>query len=332
MINMQKKDFLDCLDTLQVINKPARENLGEDSFYCAQNGTSAIISVYDGCGGLGARKYDSFKEHTGAYIASRMVSGAVHDWYNNNYEKVWEQSKELTSSIDTYIREAYKICEKYGVERLKIKGSMVRKFPTTLALVYAENEKKGIRIHVLWAGDSRAYILDEDGLAQITKDDTDVDDALENLINDGAMTNVLSSDGNYRINYRTLHLDKPAIVFVATDGCFGYIPSPMEFEYAIVESLVSSDTPELFEKDLLAKLSEYAGDDLAMGLMSFFYGDFFNTRKAYLNRFTYLKNEYISVLEEDQSDECVLKLWEKYKPKYERYLKDTISKKEEFNE
>ena len=78
---MIKSNFGDYLDTVQMITHAAKKNLGEDSFFCAQSEDSAIVCVMDGCGGLGARRYDSFQGHTGAYIASRSVAGAVHDWY-----------------------------------------------------------------------------------------------------------------------------------------------------------------------------------------------------------------------------------------------------------
>lgn len=321
MKGIQKQGFHDCLDIVQVISKPARDNFGEDSFYCAKSNRSAVVSVFDGCGGLGARKYETFQGHTGAYIASRIVSGAVHDWYHENYKKSWKIAQKLASNIDEYIRKAYKVCEQYGVERLKIRGSMVRKFPTTLALAYAEWDGEGIVVYILWAGDSRVYLLDENGLAQLTKDDTEVEDALENLMSDGAMTNVLSSDGNYQIHYKTLRLTEPALVFAATDGCFGYIPSPMEFEYVILKSLVNSNTPMLFKKDLRTRLAQYAGDDLALGLMSFNYGDFGSTRDSFAARLKYLEKTYIAALEDERSDERVQRLWVDYKSAYERYLR-----------
>lgn len=321
MVGKQKQSFSDCLDIVQVINKPAMENLGEDSFYCAKCSQSAIVSVFDGCGGLGARTYDSFQGHSGAYIASRTVSGAVRDWYHENHKKSWKNVQQLADNIDSYIRKAYKICEKYGVERLKIRGSMVRKFPTTLALAYAECDREEILIHVLWAGDSRVYLLDKNGLAQLTKDDTDVEDALENLISDGAMTNVLSSDGNYQINCKTIKLTEPGIIFAATDGCFGYIPSPMEFEYVLLKSLVGSSTPERFKKELRTRLSQYAGDDLALGLMSFCYGDFASTRKVFADRLTYIEKKYIEFPGDERNEEQIQHLWDTYKPSYERYLR-----------
>ncbi|MGN1165608.1 MAG: PP2C family protein-serine/threonine phosphatase [Lachnospiraceae bacterium] len=321
MIGMQKQQFRECLDVVQVISKPARENFGEDSFYCAESNSSAIVSVFDGCGGLGARKYETFQGHTGAYIASRTVSGAIHDWYHKNYKKSWKDVQKLKSSIEEYIRKAYKVCEPYGVERLKIKGSMVRKFPTTLALAYAEYDGDGVLVHVLWAGDSRVYMLDENGLAQLTRDDTDVDDALENLMSDGAMTNVLSSDGNYRLNCKTIRLTSPALIFAATDGCFGYIPSPMEFEYVILKSLVENETPAVFKRALRTGLAQYAGDDLALGMMSFYYGDFSNTRMQFSERLNYLVKDYINPLNAERSEECTQRLWKDYKPEYERYLR-----------
>lgn len=322
MLSIQKNMFTDCLDTIQVLSKPARENLGEDSFYCAQKGGSAIVSVFDGCGGLGARKYETFQRHTGAYIASRSVSGAVHDWYCKNYEKKWKSAERLAISIDEYIREVYEICELYGVEQAKIKGSMVRKFPTTLALAYAHAESNGhgIEIHILWAGDSRVYLLDDKGLAQLTKDDTDVGDALENLMSDGALTNVLSSDGKYKINHKTIRLSTPGLIFAATDGCFGYIPSPMEFEYTVLKSLVENHTPVAFKRALQEILSQYAGDDLALGMMSFYFETFQNTRMQLTKRLQYLEENYMRFLKADNSDAFLHSLWEEYKTSYERYI------------
>lgn len=320
MRKIQKEGFYDSLDTIQVISQASRDNFGEDNFYCAAGNTSAIVCVCDGCGGLGARKYDTFQGHTGAYMASRTVSGAVHDWYHYNQDKYFENTKQMQISLDKYIRKAYAVCESYGVEKIKIKGSMIRKFPTTIAMAYAEYTDDGILIHILWAGDSRVYLLDDKGLAQLTRDDTDVEDALDNLINDGVMTNVLSSDGKYHMNYRSIRLKKPAIIFAATDGCFGYISSPMEFEYEFLNALVHSNTPRQFQSELHRRLSEFAGDDLVLGLMSFFYGDYHNTRLFFKNRLDYLGNAFIDELSRGRNELCVQRLWKKYKPMYERYL------------
>lgn len=320
MEDIQKSSFIDIFDTMQVIGQAIRKDQGEDCFYCAMSEQSAVVSVCDGCGGLGARKYDSFAGHTGAYIASRIVSGALHDWYHQNYRECWSDPLQLATSMDKYIRQAYKVCEPYVVEKLNIKGSMIRKLPTTLALAYAEQDRDVIRIHILWAGDSRVYMLDSNGLAQLSKDDTDVEDALENLTCDGVMTNVLSADGKYNINYRTISLNHPAIIFAATDGCFGYIPSPMKFEHVIVRSLVDSNSPEAFKAELRNQFVDYAGDDFSFGMMSFGYGSYENTRRAYIDRLNYLEHVYKDAYDEDCDNECIQCLWKDYKQVYERYL------------
>lgn len=322
MKSIQRPFFTDTLDIVQTISKPAREMMGEDSFYCAKSDSSALVSVYDGCGGLGARRYESFQGHTGAYIASRTVSGAIHDWYHDNHMKSWKNSKQLVDSINGYIRKAYALCEQYSIERLKIRGSMVRKFPTTMALAYAENDSSNILLHVLWAGDSRVYLLDEDGLAQLTLDDTDVKDALDNLTSDGTMTNVISSDGDYSINYKSLIINKPTVILAATDGCFGYVTSPMEFEYLFLKALEDGSNPKDFRRELKLKLTQYAGDDLAMGIMTFYFGDFNNTKKVLVDRLRFLEETYIrSIMTKGCSEEDLYQLWKSYKPMYERFLR-----------
>lgn len=320
MKSIQQDRFSDCLDTVLVISKAARDKLGEDSFYCAKSNHSAVVSVYDGCGGLGARKYESFQGHTGAYMAARIVSGAVHDWYHCNHSKKWPDAEILMECIDAYIRTAYDVCAPYALERMNIKGSMIRKLPTTMAFAYAEYAEDGILVHILWAGDSRIYLLNEEGLAQLTKDDIEVADALENLMCDGAMTNVLSSDGNFKIHSKSMKVTGPTMIFAATDGCFGYIPSPMEYEYVILKSLLNSRSPKDFQRALRIHLAQYAGDDLALGLMSFYYGDFEKCKTLFTERLRFLERKYICFLHQDNSNEIVRRLWKEYKSQYERYL------------
>ena len=312
--------FRECLDTVQIIEKPVRKGLGEDSFYCSESRHSAIVSVFDGCGGLGARKYASFQDHTGAYIASRAVCGAVHDWYCD-YSEIcnWRNAQQIAMSLDDYIHRVYEICESYATQRRKIMGSMVRSFPTTIALIHAVMND-GILLNILWAGDSRVYLLDENGLFQLTIDDTDVADAFENLTNDGVMNNVLSSDGKYRINTKTIRLKKPGLIFAATDGCFGYFLTPMEFEYCILKALVESENPDIFRRSLRKTLESYAGDDFTFGLMSFYYGSYANTRKHLADRLNYMRDQYINPLVRNGTDEIRQQLWLNYKKDYERYL------------
>lgn len=313
------KDFSDCLDTIFCIQEEAAENKGEDSYYCGCTKKTAIVSVYDGCGGLGAKEYESFGGRTGAYMASRILSGAVHDWHHHESARIWSKSSELLRSLDGYIKEAYNVCLQYAVDNVFIRGSMVRDFPSTLALAYAQQINEEIVLHVVWVGDSRIYLLDEKGLAQLTVDDTDSADAMENLLRDEVLTNVVSSDGKYRYHYKKLTIDHPMLIFAATDGCFGYISSPMEFEAILLKTLINSDMPETFKNNLKKELSLRAGDDIAFGCMSFLFGNFQNTRKCLAKRWKQL-SDFVLPKDKEQDLAKMNEIWRTYKPNYERCL------------
>ena len=136
-----------------------------------------------------------------------------------------------------YIEKGYDQCTRYAGGSSRIRGGLFREFPTTAAIVYIQNSSRGILLHVIWAGDSRVYLMDGRGLAQLSGDDIEGEDAFTNLYNDGVLTNVLSSDKNYALHSKSILLSEPALVLTATDGCFGYLSSPMEFEYLLLESL-----------------------------------------------------------------------------------------------
>lgn len=312
--------FCDQLDTMFLIAEEMIDKHGEDSFCCAYQSDSAMISVFDGCGGLGSRTYPGFKGHTGAYMASRLVSGAIHTWYRDTHDHHWESPENMLTSLNEYLVKVYSIGASYAESNLKIRGSMVRDFPTTAAIALAQQDSEGILLHIIWAGDSRVYLMDAAGLAQLTKDDVDSEDALSNLSDDGALTNILSSDGKYTLHYRCLKIDRPTVVFAATDGCFGYIPSPMEFEYTLLNALEESRTAEEFKKYLKKSFHDVAGDDFALGLMSFFYGTFENLKNSFVDRTIHLEKKYIIPLQDNRSSAFTQQLWQEYRCEYERYL------------
>jgi serine/threonine protein phosphatase PrpC len=61
--------------------------------------------------------------------------------------------------------------------------------------------------HVLWAGDSRAYVFEPAGAHQLTTDDLrDPGDALANLRHDSVVSNAMSADTEFHVNYRRVQL------------------------------------------------------------------------------------------------------------------------------
>ena len=207
------------------------KNNGEDCFYYDVIDNNFIIAALDGCGGSGSKKYENYSGKTGAYIASRAVCGGVRTWFCESNEE---------SKLPNYIQEALSVCKKYADKTGRIMGSLGKAFPTTTAIITGKLISNGIDANWYWAGDSRCYMLDYNGLHQLTTDDLDGQDAMSNLSNDGVMTNVINASTSFEVHNKKLSFDSPCILLTATDGCFGYLNSPMEFEYLLTDSLIKA--------------------------------------------------------------------------------------------
>ena len=144
---------------------------------------------------------------------------------------------------------------------------------------------------------------------------------MSNLSHDSALTNVLSSDGNYSSTTSASRSSKPdGVIFAATDGVFGYVQSPMEFEWMLLRILGDADAPELFTTRLKTILGEVAGDDFTFSMMSFYCGSFDVMRHAFENRARLLEQRYVKPLRAARTEELMQELWQEYRLSYERYL------------
>lgn len=310
---MKSENLYDLIDFQFAFSEEMIEDNGEDSYYSALNNNYSVLAVFDGCGGLGSKEYDNFNGKTGAYMASRIVSGATKKWFSllpvNNEVNVYKQ----------LIDKSFKIAAGYAdKDSVIIKGSMQKPFPTTIALALNRIVDREIETEFIWAGDSRGYILDENGLHQITQDDINGEDAMSNLSDDGVLTNVVSLTGEYKLHNRKLVLKKPSVIFCATDGCFGYLSTPMEFENLLLETMNKSNSPDEWKNQLTESIRSYACDDYTMSLSAIGYKDFFKMKKLFVKRFHELQKEYIISLSEKSYEEKV-ELWNKYKDFYEKY-------------
>ena len=67
--------------------------------------------------------------------------------------------------------------------------------------------------HVFWAGDSRAYVLEPAGVRQLSTDDLrDPGDAMANLRRDSVVSNAMSADTDFHVNYRRVELQAPFLL------------------------------------------------------------------------------------------------------------------------
>lgn len=304
-----KNNLIDKLD-LQFCVYGEMENSGEDSYYYSANEDKCISAVFDGCGGLGAQKYRELDNKKGAYIASRAAGAGVEAWFNEYCDKKARQS-DIKKYIDKYLTE----CNKYAGHEFELKGSMVRKFPTTMSAVLTEEYGGKFNVSYMWCGDSRGYLFDESGAHQITDDDIEGEDALTNLTNDGILSNVISFDGQYTVHTKTLKRQTPFMTVTATDGCFGYYRTPMEFEFSILYTLSLSENVNDWKGKLNEFIKRFTGDDYTVCIAAIGFGSFQKLKTFYKKRTERLYERYISGIE-NATDKDIVNMWNEYKKQY----------------
>lgn len=278
---------------------------GEDCYYYESKNDSFVIASFDGCGGSGSKKYANYSGKTGAYVASRAVCGGVKSWFCDGGED---------SKLREYVDKALYVCTGYADSVGRMLGSLGKAFPTTASIIKSDLCKGKMEITLFWAGDSRCYMLDTDGLHQLTEDDLDGQDAMSNLTNDGVMTNVINASTGFEIHSKKLTVEHPCLLITATDGCFGYLGSPMEFEYMLTNSLEGSQNILAWKKTLYQSMKEVSGDDYTLCVALCGFSDFEDVKSTFAERNRFVYDEYIN------SQKDVHDMWNIYKEKYSLYL------------
>jgi hypothetical protein len=54
----------------------------------------------------------------------------------------------------------------------------------------------------------------------------------------------MSADTEFHVNYRRVELEGPFLLVCATDGCFGYLPTPMHLEHLVLAPLTTARTAQ----------------------------------------------------------------------------------------
>ena len=294
-----------------------RKDNGEDAVLYAAAPQALLAGSLDGCGGSGAKQYPKFQNKTGAYMASRVVFGAVKDWFLENNGSISPDA--AAGQVKQKILKYLDICNQQGGEVSRFKGNIAKEFPTTAAIEICTAGENQVNILSLWAGDSRCYVLTPEGLMQLSDDDLDGYDAMENLMADGVLTNVISASKPFDIHSRQVSVSTPCVAFTATDGCFGYYTTPMEFEFLLLDTLEEASSPTEWEEKIISRLNEISGDDFTLSGFALGFGTFEAMQQAFAVRHEALYRSYIKGLSELTTEEKVA-LWNRYSPAYSRYL------------
>ena len=88
------------------------------------------------------------------------------------------------------------------------------------------------------------------------------------------MTNLVSADRPFRINTGWGTDRLPAVLLCASDGFFGYLHTPAEFEHVLLDTLMRSADPGGWARRLADEVAGYSGDDASLSLLAAGFGGF----------------------------------------------------------
>lgn len=299
---------------------------GEDSYCYSFCDTAGLLGAFDGCGGAGARKHDYYSGHTEAYMAARFCAGSFFDQFRRLFP-CNHSASGLTQEVfaPQTIQRLIDFEPPKDKTAYQIKGSSIRTLPSTAAVALVQQENDGsMLVTAIWAGDSRVYIMDSMGLAQLTVDDTTVTDPMVTIYEDGVLKNIICSDKPVQLHTKIIKMNEPFIVFTATDGCFGYLTTPMEFEGVLLETLLKTKCVADWESELADAIGAVAGDDHTLCLAAYGYGSYPALQRSFVGRYEYIEKAYLlpvsSMPVEDRDSR--FELWGSYCDNYMRYIKD----------
>ena len=317
---------------------------GEDADPIVRHGRHlGLVAVFDGMGGAGGTVYETADgPRTGAYLASRVARDVVEPRMLRLLDPEWNldgpaAARDLQRAVKQSLVETL---AELNAPTSGLRSRLIRALPTTMAMMALQRrDSHGDQWtgHLLWSGDSRVYVFDwQSGAHQLTTDDIrDAGDAMVNLRQDSVLSNVISADTEFVVRHREVQLDAPFVAIAATDGCFGYLPSPMHFEHLVLAALRDSEDANGWSAAMQSAISSVTGDDAAMGLLAVG-ADHAELQDLFAARTAELERQWIHPLDqlgaqvrraEQELDEArrrqvtgQARLWGAYKAEYERYF------------
>ncbi|WP_166655395.1 hypothetical protein [Actinorugispora endophytica] len=284
--------------TIQIDREGSREDAPP---LCEAIGRTTVLGVFDGLGGAGAVGYQTPNgTFSGAYLASRRVRSSVREW---SYEvlRSGEIPPDAGSRLEQRIRkDLNEYSRSLRPSGSRLRSSMLRTLPTTLTVLAVSevgrpepevgNSADGLPSKVVcryfWAGDSRGYLLSPDaGLQQLTRDHLKGSpDAYENLSADSPLSNCVCADRPFRLSEASVNGRTAAVFLAATDGCFGYLQSPVLFEGLLLDTLADSDSVGEWQDRLTAEVDRTTGDDATLSAVGVGFSGFQQMKESFAVR------------------------------------------------
>ncbi|MCX7904207.1 MAG: Stp1/IreP family PP2C-type Ser/Thr phosphatase [Caloramator sp.] len=193
----------------------ARE-LNEDYVIMLKSNNYALIAVADGMGG-----------HNAGEVASKIASLSLRDFVFNNYNKYYDKSELIR---DAMLEANLRVYEK-SKDANQLSG-----MGTTLTCCLMVLDKAFIG-HV---GDSRAYLINKEGIKKLTEDHSFVQQLVkngtiteleaENHPKKNLITRAIGLEKNVVIDIIEVDFKKDDLILLCTDGLTTYLTKEEIFE------------------------------------------------------------------------------------------------------
>jgi serine/threonine protein phosphatase PrpC len=290
---------------------PSGQGINEDRAVCVKRADVRLIAAFDGCGGIGGRRYPQLQNRTGASIASRLYADVLREWFKHGAGLPRASAAEdLTALFSQASRE---FCARYlETESSVITGSMVHTLPSTAAIAVVNETQAAL----YWAGNTRGYLLTEDGLTQLTTDDYTVScDTFDSLRRDTPISNYLCADQPFALHAQTIALPQRGMFILATDGAYQALSTPMHFEAMLLDTLALAASGKQWKKLLRETLHACAADDVTLILQPFGFAVYEELAPFFDKRRRHMKQAYILPADQAGQNEMIAlrSLWEMYR-------------------
>ena len=306
---------LDCV--VEIIHKPLKEK-GEDSFaYNVERDDVQTQAVFDGCGGAGSWQYTEYRNATGAFIAAQSMARAYLEWFDKLPSSTFRDTEKTEESFAAMARHILTDLKQHCAP-MKVSGTMVKSFPCTASVAFSMPDTDSVLLSALNVGDSRVYFLTPNkGLIQLTTDDSQGDpDPMESLRDSAPLSDMLNADNPFKIKSCQVRLSYPCAVVTATDGVFGYVRSPMDFEYLLLHSIICAGSFAHFEELFKDAIVKVTGDDSTCLISFYGWGSFENVKRMLSNRYKHVSS-LISGLNESKNEKgleyALNEIWNDYR-------------------